>query len=80
MFFTLSKTMIETVFTEILVFMSFVAPSKTGKSQFFYNWQKIGIFQSKFDKINSFFQNSQPLWDVMQKEIEILQFVESVLF
>ena len=57
-----------------------VGPSETEKSQFIYNWLKIGTFQPKFDKIYSFYQHSQPLYDVMQKEIENLEFVQGVNF
>ena len=55
-------------------------PSETGKSQLIYNWLKIGTFQPMFDKIYFFYQHSQPLYDVMQKEIEKLEFVQGVSF
>ena len=61
-------------------FISLVGPSETGKSQFIYNWLKIGTFQPKFDKIYFFCQHSQPLHDVMQKEIENLEFVQGLNF
>ena len=57
-----------------------VGPSENGKSQLIYNWLKIGLFLPKSDKIFSFFQQSQPLYDVMQKEIEYLEFVRGVNF
>ena len=57
-----------------------VGPSETGKSQIFYNWLKIGTFQPKFDKIYFFYQHSEPLYNVMQKEIENLEFVQGVNF
>ena len=60
--------------------ISLVGPSKTGKSQRIYNWLKIGTFQTKCDKIYFFYHNSQPLYDVMQKEIENLEFVQGVNF
>ena len=66
--------------TKNRVFISLVGPSETGKSQFIYNWLKIGTFQPKFDKIYFFYQHSQPLYDVMQKEIEKLEFVQGVYF
>ena len=65
--------------TKNRVFISLVGPSKTGKSQLTYNWLKIGSFQPKFGKI-FFYQHSQPLHDVMQKEIENLEFVQGVSF
>ena len=57
-----------------------VGPSEIGKSQLIYNWLKIGILQRKFGKIYFFYQHSQPLYDVMQKEIENLEFVQGVNF
>ena len=66
--------------TKSRVFISLVGPSETGKSQLIYNWLKIGTFQPKFDKIYFFYQHSQPVYDVMQKEIENLEFVQGVSF
>ena len=66
--------------TKNRVFISLVGPSENGKSQLIYNWLKIGTFQPKFDKINFFYQHSQPLYDVMQKEIENLEFAQGVNF
>ena len=66
--------------TKNRVFISLVGPSETGKSQPIYNWLKVGTFQPKFDKIYFFYQHSQPLYDVMQKEIENLEFVQGVKF
>ena len=66
--------------TKNRVFISLVVPSETGTSQLVYNWLKVGTFQPKFDKIYFFYQHSQPLYDVMQKEIENLEFVHGVNF
>ena len=66
--------------TKNRVFISLVGSSETGKSQLIYYWLKIGTFQAKFDKIYFFCQHSQPLYDVMQKEIENLEFVQRVNF
>ena len=60
--------------------MSLVGSSETGKSQHIYDWLKIGTFQPKFDKIYFFYQRFQHLYDVMQKEIENLEFVRGVNF
>ena len=57
-----------------------VGRSETGKSQFILNWLKIGTFRPKFDKKFFFDQPSQLLYDVMQKEIENLEFVQGVNF
>ena len=66
--------------TKYRVFISLVGPSETGKLQLIYNWLNIVTFQSKFGKIYSFNQHSQPLYDVMQKEIEKPEFVQGVNF
>ena len=66
--------------TKNRVLNSLVGPSENRKSQLIYKWLKIGTFQLKFDKIYFFYQHSQPLHDVMQKEIEQLEFVRGVNF
>ena len=68
------------IFTKNRVFFSLVCLSETGKLQLIYNWIKIGTFQPKFDNIYFFYQHSEPLYDVMQKEIENLKFVQGVNF
>ena len=78
--FTLTKIMNKLISTKNRVFISLVGPSETGKSQLIYNWLKIGTFQPKFDKIYFFYQHSQLLYDVMQKEIKNLEFVRGVSF
>ena len=35
-----------------------------------FNWLKIGTFQPKFDRSHIFYQHSQPLYNVMQKELK----------
>ena len=62
------------------VFISLVGPSETGKSQLIYYWLKIGTFQPKFVKIYFFYQHSQPLYHVLQKENENLEFMCGVNF
>ena len=66
--------------TKNRIFISLVGPSETGKSQLLYNWLKVGTFQPKFDNFYFFHENSQPLHDFMQKEIENLEFVRGVNF
>ena len=78
--FTLTKIMNKLISRENRVIISLVGPSETRKSQCIYNWLKIGTFQSKFDQIYFFYQDSQPFYDVMQKEIENLVFVRGVNF
>ena len=66
--------------TKNRVFISLVDPSEAGKLQLVYNWLKIGTFRKNFDKIYFSYQNSQPLYNVMQKEIENLEIVRGVNF
>ncbi len=56
--------------TKNRVFISLVGRSEPGKSQRIHKMLKTGTFQPTFDKI-FFYQHSQPLYDVTQKEIEI---------
>ena len=53
------------------IFISLVGTYETGKWQFIYNWLETGTFQPKFDKIYFFYRHYQPLYDVLQKELEI---------
>ena len=76
--FSFTEAMNKLTSTNNRVFISLVGPSETKKSQLIYNWLKIGTFQPKFDKIYFFYQHSQPLYDVMQKKIENLDFVQGV--
>ena len=55
-----------------------VVPSETERSQLIYNWFKIGTFQHQIWQFLQ--QNSHSLDDVMQKEIDILEFVQGVKF
>ena len=68
------------IFANNRVFISVVSPSVTEKSQLRHNWLKNGTFQRKFDKIYIFFQHFQSRYDVMQKGIENLDFVQGVNF
>ena len=78
--FTLTKILNKLISTKNRVLISLVGPSKTGKLQFIYNWLEIGTFRSRFDKIYFFYQHSQSLYAVMQKEIENLDFVQGLNF
>ena len=66
--------------TKNRVFISLIGPSETRKMQLIYNWLKIGTFPPMFVKIYFSYQHSQPLYDVMRKEIENLVFVRGVNF
>ncbi len=61
-------------------FISRVGPSNSGKTYLIHEWLKVGTFQPKFDKICFFYQHPQSLYDVMQKEIDNLEFVQGVHF
>ena len=67
-------------YTKNRVFISLVGPSETGKAQLIYNRLKIRTVQPKFDKNYFFNEHSQPLHEVMQKEIGKLEFVQGVNF
>ena len=62
--------------TKNRVFISFRNWKVAAYLQLAKNW----TFQPKFDKIYFFYQHSQPLYDVMQKVIESLEFVRGVNF
>ena len=78
--FTFTKNMNKLLSTKNRVFISLVGPSETGKPQLIYIWLKLGKFLPKIDMIYFFYQHSQPLYDVIQKEIENLEFVQGVNF
>ena len=57
-----------------------VGPSQTGKSQLENKWLKIETHQPKFDQINFLYQHAESLSEIMQKEIDNLEFVQGVNF
>ena len=76
--FTCTKVINKIIFTKNRVFVSLVGPSEAGKTQYIYNWLRIGNFQPKFNKNYFLNQHSQLLYNVMQKGIENLEFVRGV--
>ena len=64
----------------VCVFFSLVGPSETKNSQFVYIWLKNATFQPEFDKTYFFDQHSLTSYNVMQNEIENLEFVQAVNF
>ena len=66
--------------TKNRIFISLVGPSDSGKMYLIHECLKVGTFQPKFDKICFFYQHPQPLYDVMQREIDNLEFVQGVHF
>ena len=61
-------------------FISLLGPSDSGKTYLIHEWLKVGKFQPNFDKIYFFYQHPQPLYDIMQKEIDDLVSVQGVNF
>ena len=68
------------VSTKNRIFISLVGPSDSGKMYLIHEWLKVETFQPKFDKIYFFYQYPQPLYGVMRKKIDNLEFVQGVLF
>ena len=60
--------------------ISLVGPADSGKTYLIHEWLKVGTIQPNCDKISFFYQHPQPLYDVMQKEIDNLEFVQGVHF
>ena len=79
LYFALTKFMNKLISTKNGLFISLVGPSDSGKTYLIHEWLKVGTFQPKFDKICFFYHHPQPLYDVMQKEIDNLEFVQGVL-
>ena len=57
-----------------------VGPSNSGKTYLINELFKTGKIQPKFDMIYFYYQHPQPLYDVMQKQIDNLEFVQGVHF
>ena len=66
--------------TKKRIFISLVGPSDSGKTYFIHEWLTVGTFQPKFDMNCFFYQHPQQLYDVVQKEIDTLEFVRGVHF
>ena len=67
--------------TKNRIFVSLVGPSDSGKTYLIqHEWLKVGTFQLKLSKIYFFYQHPQPLYDLMQKEIDNFEFVQGVHF
>ena len=62
------------------IFISLVGSNDSDKTYLIHEWLNFRTFQPKFDKIYFFCQHPQPLYDVMQKEIDNLQFLQGVHF
>ena len=60
--------------------MSLVGPSDSAKTCLIHEWLKVGTFQPKFDNFCFFNQHPQSFYNVMQKEVDILEFDQGVHF
>ena len=72
--FTFAKIMNKLISTKNLIFKSLDGPSGCGKTYLIHGWLKVGTIQPKFNEISFFYQHSQPLYDVMQKESDTFVF------
>ena len=66
------------IFTKNRNFISLVGPSDSGKTYSIHEWLEVGSFQPEFVKICFLYQHPQPLYDVMQKEFDNLEFAQGV--
>ena len=66
--------------TKNRIFISPVGPSDSDKTYLIHEWLKVGTIQPKFDKISFYHQHPQPLYDVMQKKLGNLEFVQGIHF
>ena len=78
--FTFTKVMNKLISTKNRIFISLVGPSDSGETYLIHECLKVGTFQPKFDRICFFYQHTQPIFDVMDKEIDNLEFVQGVHF
>ena len=78
--FTFTKVMNKLISSKNRIFISLVGPSASGKTYLIHEWLNFGLFQHKFSKTCFCHQHPQPPYDVMQKEIENLEFVQGVQF
>ena len=78
--FTFIKVMNKLISTKSRICISLIGPSDSGKTYLIHELLKVGIYQPKFDKIKIFYQHHQPLYNVMQKGIDNLEFVQGVHF
>ena len=78
--FTITELMNKLISTKNRIFFSPVGPSVSGKTYLIHEWLEVGLFEPKIDKIYFFYQHPEPLYDVMQKEIDNLEIVQGVHF
>ena len=78
--FTFTKFMNELNSTKNRNFIPLVGPSESGKTYVIHEWLKVQTFQPKFDKYCFSYQHPQPLYDVLRKEVDNIEFVQGVHF
>ena len=62
------------------LFISLDGPSDSRKRYLIHEWLQNKTFRPKFDKIYFFYLHPQPLYDVMEKEIDNLELVQGAHF
>ena len=77
-YFTFTKVVKKLISTKNRIFVSLVRPSDSVKTYLIHEWLKVGTFQPKFNKYYFLYQHPQSLYDVMQKQIDGLEFVQGV--
>ena len=78
--FTFTKDINNLISTKNRISISLIGPCDSGKTYLIHEWLNVGTFQPKLDKICFFNQHPQPLYDVMQKKTDNLEFVQGVDF
>ena len=68
------------IYTKNRFFISLVGFCGMGESQPIHKWLKVETFSPKFAKIYFYYQASRPIYDVMQKDLENLEFIRGVIF
>ena len=78
--FTFAKFMNKLISTKNCIFYISVGPSDSGITYLIHQWLKVESFQPKFGKIFYFNQHPQPFYDLKQKEVDSLEFIQGVHF
>ena len=78
--FTFAKVMNKLISTRNRISIFLVGQSDSGKTYLILGWLKVGIFLPTFNKNYFFYEHLQPLYDIMQKENDHLEFIHGVYF
>jgi len=60
--------------------MALVGPSGSGKTQFIYNMLKNTVFRPEFNRIFYFYQHFQQIYQMIQQEINNIEFIQCIDF